>query len=139
MGSTIDISEAKQVETALRQSEERYRYLAESIPQIVWTADIEGTLLDVNHRWLEFAGSILAQAQTEGWRVVVHPDDMAKLNECWQVAQQSGDRYQAEARMRRVDGEYRWHLHQAVAAKNELGQVVKWFGIALRGCMRTYS
>ncbi|MEX0272435.1 ATP-binding protein [Leptolyngbyaceae cyanobacterium UHCC 1019] len=130
VGSTIDISEAKQSEIALRHSEERYRYLAESIPQLVWIADTQGTLLDVNQRWLEFTGLSLIQVQTEGWQAITHVDDIAKLTECWQAAQQSGDRYQAEGRIRRMDGEYRWHLHQAVAAKNELGQVVKWFGSA---------
>jgi PAS domain S-box-containing protein len=125
-----DVSESKQAEAALRESEERYRYLAESIPQLVWTANAEGVLLDVNQRWLEFTGLTLTQAQTEGWEAVVHPEDIPVLSQQWVAAQHNGTYYQAEGRMRQADGGYRWHLHQAVPLKNEQGQVIKWFGTA---------
>lgn len=114
----------------LRQSEERYRYLAESIPQLIWTATPEGTLLDVNQRWLDFTGLTPTQAQQGGWARVVHPDDVLALTERWNAAQQAEAQYQAEGRMRRVDGVYRWHLHQAIPIRDDLGRVVKWFGSA---------
>ncbi|MGB3312097.1 MAG: PAS domain-containing protein [Nodosilinea sp.] len=125
-----DISDRKQAETALSQSEERYRYLAESIPQLVWTANNEGVLVDANQRWLTFTGLTLDQVRAEGWHVVVHPDDVANLAQNWAIAQQTGTNYQAEGRMRRADGVYRWHLHQAVPMKDPQGQVIKWFGTA---------
>ncbi len=125
-----DISDIKQAEAALRQSEERYRYLAESIPQLVWTADAGGRLLDVNQRWTEFTGLSLEQAQIGGWQAVVHPEDIPTLNQKWTMAQQAGANYQAEGRMRQIGGSYRWHLHQAVPLKNKQGRVIKWFGTA---------
>ncbi|MGP1385519.1 MAG: PAS domain S-box protein [Thainema sp.] len=125
-----DISAIKQAEAALRQSEERYRYLAESIPQLVWTADAGGRLLDVNQRWTEFTGLSLEQAQIGGWQAVVHPEDIPTLNQKWTMAQQAGTDYQAEGRMRQMGGGYRWHLHQAVPLKNKQGRVIKWFGTA---------
>lgn len=129
-GTLTDIDDRKQAEADLKASEERYRYLAELIPQLVWTANPEGVLLDVNQRWLNFTGLTLAQAQTEGWQAIVHPDDIPTLSQNWAAAQQAGTNYQAEGRIRRVDGVYRWHLHQAVPLKNEQGKIIKWFGTA---------
>jgi PAS domain S-box-containing protein len=125
-----EITDRKQMEEALRQSEERYRSLAELIPQLVWTANKAGALLDVNQRWLQFTGLTLEQAGTTGWEQVVHPEDLPVLAEKWNEAVQQGTSYQAEGRMRRADGSYRWHLHQAIPQKNEQGQIVKWFGTA---------
>lgn len=130
IGTTTDIHNRKLVEEALRQSEERYRYLAELIPQLVWTANAEGVLVDTNQRWSTFTGLTLLQAKTEGWQAIVHPDDVSVLNQNWLMAQQDGNFYSAEGRIRRVDGVYRWHLHQAIPLKNEQGQLIKWFGTA---------
>lgn len=129
-GINLDISRQKRVEAALRQSEERYRYLVESIPQLVWTANAEGTLLDVNQRWVDFTGLTLAQVQAAGWQAIVHPDDVPSIYDRWLAAQQSGIYYRAEGRLCRTDGVYRWHLHQAIPLKNDQGEVVKWFGTA---------
>ncbi|MBW4459107.1 MAG: PAS domain S-box protein [Nodosilinea sp. WJT8-NPBG4] len=125
-----DLSDRRQAEEALIQSEARYRYLVESIPQLVWTANAEGVLLDANQRWCDFTGLIPEQVKTTGWEAVVHPEDLPLLRQNWAIAQQQGSNYQAEGRMRRADGVYRWHLHQAVPLKTKRGLILKWFGTA---------
>jgi PAS domain S-box-containing protein len=125
-----DISDRQRSQEILSQSEERYRYLSSLIPQLVWIADPNGIMLDVNERWTEFTGLTLEQAQTDGWQQIVYPGDVTVLGEAWRQAQQDGGQYQAEGRIRRADGVYRWHLHQALPLRGELGQIVKWFGTA---------
>ncbi|MBD1918574.1 PAS domain S-box protein [Phormidium sp. FACHB-322] len=125
-----DLSDRRQAEEALIQSEARYRYLVESIPQLVWTANAEGVLIDANQRWCDYTGLTLEQLETAGWQAVVHAEDLALLSQNWAIAEQQGTNYQAEGRMRRADGVYRWHLHQAVPLKTNQGQILKWFGTA---------
>jgi PAS domain S-box-containing protein len=114
----------------LRQSDDRYRYLSGLIPQHVWVANSDGMMLDVNERWIEYTGLTLEQAKIQGWQAIVHPEDVSILAQAWEDAQMEGKSYQAEGRVRRVDGAYEWYLHQAMPLMNEQGQIIKWFGTA---------
>lgn len=125
-----ELAERQQAEQSLRQSEKRYRYLAESIPQLIWTANPEGTLLDVNQNWITYTGVSLEEIQIGGWQKIFHPEDLPHLKNLWLEAQQTGNHYQAEGRMRRADGAYHWHLYQAIPWKDDFDQIIKWFGTA---------
>ena len=111
---------------AMRESEERYRFLAESIPQQVWTAAPDGTLEYVNGRVLEYFGRPLEQTLADSR--VLHPDDLPGSDAAWQRSIGTGEPYEYEFRLRRADGAYRWHLTRAVAMRDADGAIVRWFG-----------
>ncbi|MBV6624364.1 MAG: PAS domain S-box protein [Rivularia sp. (in: Bacteria)] len=124
-----DITEQKQIEAALRKSELNFRTLADSMPQIVWTALPNGFLDYYNQRWFDYTGMTLEQTIGWGWEPVLHPDDLQKCVDLWSESVSTGNDYHIEYRFKRAsDGEYRWFLGRAVALRNENGEIVKWFG-----------
>jgi PAS domain S-box-containing protein len=112
-----------------RESEERYRFLAESQPDQIWTAQPSGELDYVNQRALDYFDTPFSELVEAGWTQVVHPEDLGRMLERWQDALATGEPYENELRLRRAaDDSYRWHLTRAVPMTSRKGNVVKWFG-----------
>jgi PAS domain S-box-containing protein len=112
-----------------RESEERYRFLAESQPDQIWTAQPSGELDYVNQRALDYFDRPFSVLVEAGWTEVVHPEDLGRMLERWQDALATGQPYENELRLRRAsDDSYRWHLTRAVPMTSRKGNVVKWFG-----------
>ena len=124
-----DITDRKRAQHAVQESEERFRFLAETIPSIVWTAAPDGTTTYVNRRWLEYSG--LTQEQNEDGlpELVLHPDDYERCNNEWREALRAGKEFEIEVRNRRYDGVYRWFMTRAVPVRDRFGQIVSWFGV----------
>jgi PAS domain S-box-containing protein len=108
--------------------EAEQRFLAESIPQQVWTAKPNGDLDAVNRRVLDYFGASEREILGRGWETVVHPDDVAACVAQWQHALRTGDVYDVEFRLRAADGTYRWHIGRALALRDQTGAIAKWFG-----------
>ena len=129
MGTVQDISRSKKIEADLRESEERYRLLAETIPEMVWITNAEGLAIYVNQRWNEYTGLTLEETIGYGWRKVLHPDDLEMSVQLWTEALENGTPYEIDHRYLRVaDNTYRWHLVRAFPFKDDQGLVLKWFG-----------
>ena len=133
-GTSTDIQEQKEAEQRLRDSEARLRTLADSIPQIVWTANPNGCIDFFNHRWLEYTGLSVDQSLNDGWRLLIHPKDLNAYIEAWENALETGNTYEAIFRLKRSLGvrsthpnPYRRHLVRAVPLKASDGKVLKWF------------
>lgn len=111
-------------------SEQRYRFLAEFMPQIVWTARPDGYLDYYNQRWFEYTGFSEEESfAEEGWKQVLHPDDVELCVNRWDEAVRTGESYNIEYRFKRAsDGTYRWHLGRAVPQYDGERNIVKWFG-----------
>ncbi|MBD2771005.1 ATP-binding protein [Iningainema tapete] len=119
----------EQAWSALAQSEERYRFLGESVPEIIWTANPDGWTDYFNQRWVNYTGMTLTQSQGWDWKLVVHPDDWQRCVEIWTNSLQTGQAYEIEYRFKRAsDGVYRWHLGRALPMRDASGKIIKWFG-----------
>lgn len=125
------VSALSEQQEASYQSEERYRLLAEALPQFVWLLDTTGQVEYCNHYWYSYTG--LSEAQTLGsaWEVALHPDDQLRSKRQWQQATQAGTHYKIEYRIRSATGEYRWFLGSLGPARNQEGQIIKWVGTAV--------
>ncbi len=123
-----DITERKRSEDALRESEHRFRILADSMPQLVWTANPDGTLDYINNKHVEFGG--LQRDHTRAWERSwsLHPDDMQLTLASWRRSVETGCEYEVEHRLLTGSGEFRWFLSRSVPVKNADGAIVKWYG-----------
>jgi two-component system, sensor histidine kinase and response regulator len=129
VGVIEDITERRVAEQQLEDSERRYRALADSIPQMVWTATPTGALDYYNRRWCDYTGMSAEQTQIEGWKTVLHPDDFGNCAQQWRASVHTGNVFKIEYRLKRAtDGVYRWHLGQALPWRDATGTVKKWFG-----------
>ncbi|MEP0916713.1 PAS domain S-box protein [Leptolyngbya sp. DQ-M1] len=124
-------TERQQAEASLRESEARFRLMTELLPQIFWTTTIDGSFDYFSPRWEEYVG--IDQTLTMGWNwsPVVHPDDLQTTVDRWTEALQTGQFYECEHRLRRYDGEYRWHLSRAMPLRDQAGQIIQWYGTAI--------
>ncbi len=130
LGIARDVTDYKQVEQALRQSQERYRSLAESLPQLVCMSDADGITNYCNQSWIDYTGLTLEATQGNGWQQALHPDDLPLFMERWIEALETGNAFSIELRIRRFDNVYRWHLSRTVPIKAENGSIVSWLGTA---------
>jgi PAS domain S-box-containing protein len=136
VGTTRDVTDRKKseekLETALKEksiSEQRYRFLADSLPQIAWTAQPDGNLDYYNQRWFDYAGTTFEEMQKVGWTHYVHPDDLPHAGQVWQKSLETGCDYEVEFRLIRAsDQTYRWHLVRAFPMRDEKGTILQWIG-----------
>lgn len=127
--TTARQTERKDALDELRESEERYRLLADALPQIVWTADVNGAFDYYNRRWYEYTGLTLEQTLDWGWQPVLHPEDAERCLNRWAISVKTGEDYEIEYRFKRAsDGAYRWHLGRAMPVRNAAGEIIKWCG-----------
>ncbi len=123
------LQEIKQRNEALRASEQNLNLIINTILALVWSARPDGSAEFFNQHYLDYVGLSAEQAKDWGWTVAVHPDDLNGLAGAWQSIMATGKQGEAEARLRRFDGEYRWFLFRANPLRGESGNIVRWFGI----------
>ena len=123
-----DIGDYVRAQERLRESEERFRLLAENISQFAWIADANGHIFWFNKRWQEYTGFTDEDTLDHGGDQVVHPDHAARVFANYSRAIEAGEDYEDTIPLRGKDGGYRWFLSRAKPIRNEAGRIIRWFG-----------
>jgi len=122
-----ELKETK-VADAVRAGKQRYSFLADTVPQIIWTAHPDGRADYFNNSWYLYTGLTVAQTLDWGWSAVLHPDDLQACTERWTHSFSTGETYEIEYRMKGATEGYRWHLGRALPMRDDQGAIVQWVG-----------
>jgi len=128
VGTTTDIDDRRRAEEALRESEEHYRYTVELSPQIPWTADPQGNILEAGPQWHLLMGMSREETLGTGWAQALHPDDHAATFATWGHSLATGEPVDTHYRLRLATGDYRWMRARASARLAADGSVMRWYG-----------
>jgi formate hydrogenlyase transcriptional activator len=120
-GAVMDVTTAK-------EAEDRIRRIINTVPGLLWSARPNGWIDFISQRWLDYTGMTLEQALGWGWIPAFHPDDLEHVLSKWRAALAEGKPFEAETRLRRFDGEYRWFLGRAFPLLDPSGQILGWYG-----------
>jgi PAS domain S-box-containing protein len=128
LASSRDVTDRKEVELEQKRNGERFRALADSMPQMVWTARPDGYVDYYNQRWLDYTGLSLEETEGDGWKQTHHPDDVQGSVDKWAAAVETGKVYENEMRfLRAKDRTYRWHFTRSMPVRSS-GKITRWVG-----------
>jgi len=127
-GTVLDITEEKLAMQALQKNERKFRLLADTLPQLIWTSDAKGKLNYYSQTFFDFSGLPPEYLSDNHWLEIIHPEDKAIHQKKWEEALASGDTFISEHRLKRYDNEYRWQLSRAVVQRDEHGTILMWVG-----------
>lgn len=129
--TNMDVTDRKCAEEALRESEYKLRQIFETVPSLLWSSDPAGEPTQLNQRLLDYSGMRFEDFKHGGWETFLHPDDFPETARAFQHAIQTGTSYEAVNRLRRADGEFRWHHTRGEPLRDGQGRIVQWYGVSV--------
>src|SRR5882762_10499228 len=129
VAAITDVTQQRSAEAVIRTQEAELRDVVDTIPAIVWSARPDGANAYVNSRFVEYCGMRPEEIAGTGWHAATHPDDLERHNAKWLACAASGEPLEDEVRFRRADGQYRSHLQRGVPLRDDVGRIVKWYGV----------
>jgi len=128
LGAAQDITARRLAEEQAHEAYERFHFMAESMPQKIFTATPNGEIDYFNRQWMEYTGLTFEQIHGWGWTQFIHPDEVEENVRRWRHSIETGEPFQFTHRFRRADGAYRWHLSRAHAMRDRDGSITMWIG-----------
>ena len=130
-GLSVDIDDGKRAENELRESEHKLRRIVETVPSMLWSTAPDGEPTRINQRILDYSGLSLENFLNLGWKEFLHPEDFPETARAFFHAIQTGEPYEAVHRLRRADGQYRWHHARGEPLRDRDGKIVQWYGLSV--------
>lgn len=129
-GTVLDITEQKETERILKESEDKMRIITDAVPHMVWEIELDGTISYINKQWEDWSGLSLEEINRGGWSKVFHPEDGERVAIGWGEAFTNKNIYVGECRIKNPQGGYSWFTLKTVPVKNNKGEVELWIGTA---------
>jgi PAS domain S-box-containing protein len=130
-GLSIEIDDRMKAEEALRSSEYNLKKIIETVPGLIWSNGADGEPIDINQRMLDYGGMRFEDFKYRCWDALVHPADYPEIEQSFSHAIETGTSYEGVMRLRRADGEFRWHHARCEPLRDQQGRVVQWYGLSV--------
>jgi PAS domain S-box-containing protein len=130
-GILIDIDDRKKAEETVQESEYKLRQIIDTVPGLIWSTGPAGEPTHVSQRLLDYSGMRFEDFKQVGWKAFVHPDDFTQTAKAYYHAIHTGTSYHGVLRLRRADGEYRWHHARCEPLRDRQGRIIQWYGLSV--------